>query len=201
MNFLCGTYIFDYADVISFPQDLNEFYAMADLLKLDHNLFKELYWKYRRPYDLGQRGEDYWKLVSGKDLSKDTIQKLIDHDCRSWLRVNPFTVKLLFDLHAAGKRLALLSNLPIELVNALRTEHSFLSVFEKIFFSAEIHLVKPDIEIYQYALRELKVNGRDVLFFDDKQENLEGAHKLSINTFLFEKDSAEKLLHMVKMGL
>lgn len=194
MNFSCSIYMFDYADVISHPQDMNEFYAMADLLMFNHQLFKDLYWKYRRPYDLGQKGEDYWKLVAGKDLSEATIQELIEHDCRSWLRINPATVNLLYALQAAGKRLALLSNLPIELVRTLREKHSFLNVFEKIFFSAEIHLVKPDIEIYQYALSELKARSSDVLFLDDKQENLEGAARLDINTFLFEKDSAEKLL-------
>lgn len=196
LNF--NTFIFDYADVISLSQDMNEFYANADLLGMDHGKFKDQYWRFRRDYDLGQKGEEYWKLVAGRDLSEETIRQLIEHDCKSWLRINQETIEILNHLRKAKKKLALLSNLPIELVRCLRQDYSFLDVFHRIFFSSEVHKVKPDEEIYQYVLSELRVEGKNVLFFDDKKENLEGASKLGMNTYFFTPESAGKLLQEIR---
>lgn len=196
MNF--NTFIFDYADVISHSQDMNEFYANADLLGMDYGNFKDQYWRFRRNYDLGQKGQEYWKLVAGRDLSEETIRNLIEHDCKSWLRINEEMIEVLNHLRTAGKKLALLSNLPIELVRCLRQDYAFLNVFHHIFFSSEIHKVKPDEEIYQYVLSELQVNGKDVLFFDDKEENLEGASRLGINTYFFTPGSSGKLLQEIR---
>jgi glucose-1-phosphatase len=56
--------------------------------------------------------------------------------------------------------------------------------FNKVYFSHVMKMRKPETEIYQTVLDENNLNPREVLFLDDKPENLRGAEKLKIQTFL-----------------
>jgi glucose-1-phosphatase len=56
--------------------------------------------------------------------------------------------------------------------------------FNKVYFSHVMKMRKPETEIYQTVLEENNLNPREVLFLDDKPENLRGAEKLKIQTFL-----------------
>lgn len=194
-----SVFLFDFADVISLPQDMVVYSEMANLLKMNLSDFRQAYWRHRRPYDLGQDGGDYWRLVTNKDLEVQLINQLIQLDCKSWSRINALTLKLLSQLKSQRKRLALLSNLPIELVTHLRRTQNFLSLFDQVFFSAEIRLVKPDLEVYHYVLKQLKVEASEVIFFDDRNENLEAAEKLGIHTYLFGPESAIDLIHKTRV--
>ena len=187
-------YLFDYADVISLPQEMTIFYQMARILQMSDSEFHAAYWKFRKPYDLGQAGKDYWPLVAGKVLPADMINELIDHDCRSWGRINPVTVKYLESLKDKHKRTGLLSNLPIDLVHYLRKNFDFFELMDDVFFSAEIQLVKPEVCCYQHVLSTIRCAGPDVIFYDDREENLRGAEKLGMNTFLVTQSSLYELL-------
>ncbi|MBS1515579.1 MAG: HAD family phosphatase [Bacteroidetes bacterium] len=54
--------------------------------------------------------------------------------------------------------------------------------FEKIFCSHEINTRKPELQPYLIALDYLKVNAEEVIFLDDKPENIEPAKQLGIKT-------------------
>ena len=58
------------------------------------------------------------------------------------------------------------------------------NTFEKLFVSSEIGLRKPDAEAFEFILNELSLGPNEVLFFDDTQENIEGAKRLGIQTVL-----------------
>ncbi|MEQ6120946.1 HAD family phosphatase [Reichenbachiella sp. MALMAid0571] len=60
-----------------------------------------------------------------------------------------------------------------------------LSFFaDYVFFSHELNMRKPDIEIYREILTKSKTKASEALFMDDKLENLEGAKKVGIHTKL-----------------
>lgn len=185
-------YLFDFAEVISLPQDMECFFQMSHLLKMDEKQFHEAYWKHRKPYDRGDKGNGYWEKVAGRKLEESLIQELIRLDCNSWGRMNPWTIDFIEELKKMGKRVGLLSNLPIDLVHYIR-DFYFISLMDDIFFSAEIQMVKPDVEIYQHVLDKIKVPANEVLFFDDKEENLVGARKAGLNTWFFTPESYKEL--------
>lgn len=54
--------------------------------------------------------------------------------------------------------------------------------FEKIFCSHEINTRKPEKEPYLIALEYLKMKPEEVIFLDDKEENIEPAKQLGIKT-------------------
>ncbi len=56
-------------------------------------------------------------------------------------------------------------------------------LFEKAYFSHEIHMRKPDIEIYEYVLKDSNLVPGETLFIDDSIINIETAQELGIQTF------------------
>jgi glucose-1-phosphatase len=57
-------------------------------------------------------------------------------------------------------------------------------LFEKVFLSYEMGLVKPGKEIYQEVLLQAQLNPSTTLFLDDNASNLEGALAVGIQTAL-----------------
>ncbi|MDE7071621.1 MAG: HAD-IA family hydrolase, partial [Clostridia bacterium] len=48
---------------------------------------------------------------------------------------------------------------------------------------------KPDNAIYEYVVKECKVDPKESLFIDDRIKNLIPAEKLGFKTILFDRDS------------
>ena len=59
-----------------------------------------------------------------------------------------------------------------------------LKFFDKIYSSSDLHMRKPDLEIYEYVLKDLGVNADKVLYFDDREENINAAKSLGIKSYL-----------------
>lgn len=57
----------------------------------------------------------------------------------------------------------------------LQTSYDFMSLFKVQFASQELGAAKPDAEIYQMVEEKLQVKGNELLFFDDRLENIEAA--------------------------
>lgn len=47
--------------------------------------------------------------------------------------------------------------------------------FDAVFYSHLIHLTKPNPEIYKFVQEGLELKGEEILFIDDRAENIEGA--------------------------
>jgi len=63
-----------------------------------------------------------------------------------------------------------------------------LNCFDRLYLSYEIGYIKPQKEIYEYLLNDANLNPKECLFFDDLQENLNGAASFGIQTQLITKD-------------
>lgn len=59
--------------------------------------------------------------------------------------------------------------------------------FTKFFFSFEMKLLKPCLEIYQKAVESIGLPPEEILFIDDSQVNVDAASALGIRTILYEK--------------
>ncbi|MET4080381.1 FMN phosphatase YigB (HAD superfamily) [Pedobacter sp. UYP30] len=56
--------------------------------------------------------------------------------------------------------------------------------FEKVYFSQQLKLRKPNREIFEYVLKENNLLPAETLFIDDSPQHLEGAKKLGLQTLL-----------------
>ena len=66
--------------------------------------------------------------------------------------------------------------------------------FEKVYFSCDIALRKPDAEIFELVLRENQLTASRTLFIDDSEQHIESANKLGLQTyFLTNKEKITQL--------
>lgn len=70
-----------------------------------------------------------------------------------------------------------------------REEHGldFTSLFEKVFYSHEIHARKPDIEAFEKVIRLARVLPEETLFVDDLEKNIVAAKHAGLKTFWLEE--------------
>jgi FMN phosphatase YigB (HAD superfamily) len=61
--------------------------------------------------------------------------------------------------------------------------HRFINCFEKVYYSFEIKMRKPDAEIYEFVLKEQNLDPTETLFIDDRKDNIEAAAALGIQTW------------------
>ena len=61
--------------------------------------------------------------------------------------------------------------------------NSFKSIFQKVYFSHEIKMRKPDLEIFEKVLYDNQLNPSTTLFIDDSPQHIEGARKAGIYAF------------------
>ena len=66
-----------------------------------------------------------------------------------------------------------------------------LDYFDGIVVSCDIHIIKPDIRIYQYLLEKYHLQPEECFFIDDREENVEGAKGAGIDGAVFSGDYRE----------
>lgn len=63
--------------------------------------------------------------------------------------------------------------------------------FDGIVISSEVHIVKPDIRIYEYLLQKYGLEAKECLFIDDRENNVEGALACGMQAHRFRDDFEE----------
>lgn len=64
-------------------------------------------------------------------------------------------------------------------------------LFEKAYYSQQMFLRKPDVEIFEQVLRENNLDPAETLFIDDSPQHLEGAKLAGLRTLLMTKHPRE----------
>jgi putative hydrolase of the HAD superfamily len=180
--------LFDYGGVICRPQPEADVALLARAAGSTVEDFREAYWAYRLDYDRGELdGVTYWQKVAaslGRSFSAAEMAELIGLDIASWLNLEPGTVSLIEDLAAAGHRLALLSNAPAEVAQVVAAL-PVAARFEHCVFSCYLRAVKPEPDCYQAVLTVLGAGPGEVVFLDDRVQNVTGAEELGIRGVQF----------------
>ena len=91
----------------------------------------------------------------------------------------------IWELHKKYKT-AILSNFPQYLLDKQRAAMPWMGeIFDQQIFSSEVHLLKPEPEIYRLALDRLGVEANEAVFIDDRQENVDGALAVGMHAILY----------------
>jgi putative hydrolase of the HAD superfamily len=196
------TVIFDYGRVISLPPSPADRAAITCLAGIDGDdaPFWAAYDAHRDGLDLGSGGIAYWQAVAGDigarwDAAR--VHELWAADFRSYLSLNPATVEVLADLHAAGTPLALLSNAGPDYGSFFRNG-PISGFFSACYVSGELGLLKPDPEIYRHVLADLDITPDEAIFVDDRPDNVAGAESIGITGHVFaDADGLRKFLASV----
>lgn len=73
--------------------------------------------------------------------------------------------------------------------------------YKKVLLSYKIGITKPNNEIYKIAQQEAGVESSEILFIDDKEENLKIPREMGWKTVLFDMNQAEKGVEEIKAFL
>ena len=170
--------VFDYGEVISRTPSAEDRARLVARAGVDDAGFWPVYWGHRDELDRGTLSiGDYWATVArdlGESWSPLDVHELWAIDHRMWLSVEPATLCVLHALRDGGTRLALLSNAGADFGGWLR-HGSIAPLFERVFVSGELGLLKPDADIYEHVIAELGIAASDLVFIDNKQVNVDGA--------------------------
>lgn len=162
---------------------------MAQILDLELARFTEMYWQFRIEYDAAALdATEYWKTVArtgSREITAQQISSLIEIDSRSWSHPAAVMPQWARDVHDAGFRTALLSNMPATVRDYI-LDCKWLPEFNTRIFSCDVRRTKPAPEIYEHCLRELGVGASDVLFLDDREANVRAAEALGMGAVLFQ---------------
>jgi putative hydrolase of the HAD superfamily len=179
--------VLDYGNVLSRHQSRHHLEAMATLAGLPFDRFLASYQEHRHAYDCGLSSEDYWnRVIPNNRTTPELVASLIAADARSWMDYREDVWGIARQFRDAGGRTAILSNGVPEIARAIREGRKLDAWFDEIVISCEVGCAKPDAAIYRICLERLGVPAQNVLFVDDRLENVDAARALGMTTLLFE---------------
>jgi putative hydrolase of the HAD superfamily len=167
--------VFDLGEVLATPREL--FAELARQAGSDEQRFSAAYWAHRDPFDRGAGADLYWRAVledAGVTHDADLALRLDELDATSWTTLRPDARCTLEDLNASGVRIAILSNAPLGMASKARAGN-WAHLVDDWFFSSELGMAKPDLQIYEAVTAKLGIQPSAVIFFDDRQVNVEAA--------------------------
>ena len=96
-------------------------------------------------------------------------------------------------------KIAVLSNINVLHYGYIKKHIPVLGIFDKVFASCEMKLIKPDHKIYNQALKILGVKSEEVFYTDDREDLVKSASELGINSFIF-TDSRKLKTDLINMA-
>ncbi len=120
-----------------------------------------------------QYHEELKKCVYGWDICMEPLEK---------------SVKLCEDVRKWGYHTYVLSNASADEFYQYFPKFSPLEAFDGVMVSSNVHLIKPDVRIYEYFLEKYQLNPEECLFLDDREDNVEGARKAGMQAMVFTED-------------
>ena len=176
--------LFDYGMVLSNAPEATDWRELERVLDADEELFRTTYWKYRDAYDRGAlSAQAYWEIVA-RDLNHpvnaDVLCALIDADTIVWTRPNVVMMEWAARLHRAGIKTGILSNVGDAMEAGVLARFPALAAFDHHTFSHRLGIAKPDAGIYRHAVGGLGVPVGEILFVDDREENVRAAREVGM---------------------
>src|SRR5262249_56855810 len=145
--------------------------AVRELFKTDPEALEDL-----RKLELGEMTEYEFEQVFGKRLGIADPDGLIP-SMFSGMQPEPEMVDAVREIRASDLKTGLISN-------SWSTDHYdrelLMALFDVSVISAEVHMHKPQPEIYRLAAERLEVPPEKCLFVDDLQENCDGAEAVGM---------------------
>lgn len=177
-------------DILGITKDVWEFYAENDALYNERALGK-----------IKDKNEIIKKIVAlmpfrvTEQQQKEILILRQNRMRNALISVDERIIEMLTLLHNRDIKLCLISN-----ADKIDCEYWSMSplvgIFDKAIFSCDVGILKPDKEIYEYAMKQLKVEPNESIFVGDGGSNeLSGAKRARMKAvfteYLDKKDAVE----------
>lgn len=149
------------------------------------NEYSPLIRKALHKYSAGEFSEkEFWDVFTAETGRK------IDLHCGSLFAsvfdpiIDEPTREVLLLLRRKGMKIVCGTNVIAEHYD-VHIERGQYDIFDKVYPSFRMHLVKPDVKFYEYILDSESVDASECFFTDDLQENVDAALSLGIHAYLY----------------
>ena len=197
--------IFDVGGVM-----LNWRRSSADLAKkldVDRDVLLKTLFEFAPMMNLGKTSPRVgWEKILERLGSREDPDKIIKlwREKKYWYNG---TLKLVRDLHMSGYKLAIFTNSWLGLTKKGNKQDlpPEIKLFKFIFDSSVEGLQKPDARFYELVEKKTNSSGRNILFIDDDESNLNSARERNWQVFLisskggFHLDDTEDLRRRLKL--
>ena len=190
-------FVFDLGGVLSVPM-------------VSKKLYEQIKWKvsYEEFLDKFNNSEESIKVHKGEISTKEFFEYLkrymddnitLEEFKNKYVNNNKFfndTIEIIKKLKNLGYKVYLLSNLK-EIDYEKFIKHFDVSIFDEMFLSFKLDMLKPNDDIYQYVINKLNTKPENIYFFDDNKENVDGAIRNGINAYQVTGETVKKVVEEI----
>ncbi|WP_348269122.1 HAD family phosphatase [Edaphobacter paludis] len=197
--------LFDFGQVLSLRPDPAVWQQMLTISGLSEADLHREYWAHRHEYDRGTyTGEAYWYKVAADShatFTTEQVAALIAADVNLWSRLNLPMVEWAQRLQRADIRTGILSNIGDAMAEGLTAKFGWIADFDLCIWSYSLRLAKPEAAIYYCAAQGLATQPSEILFIDDKPENIEAAQSIGMQAIQYNLDQPAFEQELRRRGL
>ena len=187
-------FVFDLGGVLAVPM-------------VSKKLYEQIEWKvsYDKFLDKFNNSAESIKVHKGEISTKEFFEYLkrymndnitLEEFKNIYVNNNEFfndTIETIKKLKNLGYKVYLLSNLK-EIDYEKFIKHFDVSIFDEMFLSFKLGMLKPNDDIYQYVINKLNTKPENIYFFDDNKENVDGAIRNGINAYQVTGETVKKVV-------
>jgi glucose-1-phosphatase len=182
---MINTIIFDFGDVFI---NLDKQATINGLKKLGLSDWNDDLGQLNVQFEKGQISRENFLLGIQKHIPNASIDEILAAWNAILLDFPLYRLEFVQKL-SKNYRLFLLSNTDsihidtFEQENGVSFYSDFYQCFERVYFSYEMGMRKPDAEIYNYLIKKYDLSEKRTLFVDDKKENTDAAQLLGLHVW------------------
>ncbi|SNR35261.1 HAD family phosphatase [Flavobacterium sp. ov086] len=182
---MIDTIIFDFGDIFI---NLDKQATMSGLQKLGMTEWNSEFDRLNLLFETGDISHADFLAGFQKELPNASIEEILE----AWnaiLADFPLYRLEFLQLLSQKYRLFLLSNTDsihietFENKSGISFYSDFYQCFEKVYFSFEIGMRKPNADVFQYVINKHELSPKRTLFVDDKKENTDAAAALGLHVW------------------
>jgi putative hydrolase of the HAD superfamily len=178
--------LFDFGKVLTKAPNPTAWARLRELCGLTEDELQHRYWLTRDDYDAGlYTGDQYWTAIAAQPPSPDTLAALKATDVELWTDMNMPMLHWVCQLHQAGVRTGILSNMPDAMAEGICARFDWIGNFDHAVWSHEHKMRKPQPAIYALAAKGLATPPEQILFIDDKEENTKAAEAFGMQAIIY----------------
>ncbi|MCX7788950.1 MAG: HAD hydrolase-like protein [Spirochaetes bacterium] len=207
-NHRIHTIYFDFGNVLTLPSNgyLTQFLnRTAEKYHLSYSKLREAYEKYRPFYDRDTWDtERYWKAIFialDSTVDSNDIPLLVQEDDQCWSQMNEATLRWIQVLRDQGFDIGLLTNMPVRFYRSVVEPAPWKELFQYQVVSGALGLIKPEEDIFRYAISLTGKPADGILYLDDIAIHVETASRLGIRAHQFTDlyDTAKRICPMYSL--
>jgi len=175
--------IFDLGQVLLLQERIEMYVYLAKIFSIPKEEALEFYFQYKRDLVTGRiSSQDMLQVLSTKFKTHKSINQLMDEYRALYLDdYKGVNTELLNYVDKLKEKYSLyIFTNTVDVHDEEAQKLPIYKHFLRVFKSYTDHIIKPEVQSYQYVVNKIQAKPEECLFIDDLEENVEGAIKAGL---------------------